>query len=280
GFVLANDSDNKRCYIMVHQTKRLNSPCSMIVNHDATAMPVIKIPDAEHTGQFKQLKFDRVLCDVPCSADGTLRKNYLVWKRWSVHNGFSLHPIQLRLLTRGVEVLEIGGRLVYSTCSFNPVENEAVVAALLSRSQGAVELVDCSQKLPQLKRINGMTSWKILNENGKEFLSFEDVPDRNKKRLRETMFAPKDIDSLHINRCMRLLPHHQDSGGFFIAVLQKVKSLPWINESKNKMHSDKQVSSSVDMSSDSAEKQVSSSVDMSSDSAEKQVSTENSEEIS
>ncbi len=36
GFVIANDADNKRCYIMVHQAKRLNSPCCMIVHHDAS----------------------------------------------------------------------------------------------------------------------------------------------------------------------------------------------------------------------------------------------------
>ncbi|XP_070575607.1 RNA cytosine-C(5)-methyltransferase NSUN2-like isoform X2 [Ptychodera flava] len=237
GFVMANDSDNKRCYIMVHQAKRLNSPCVMIVNNDATIMPSMQIPDKD-TGQLKQLKFDRVLCDVPCSADGTLRKNYLVWKRWSVHNGFTLHPLQLQILTRGVEVLEIGGRLVYSTCSFNPIENEAVVGSLLSRSQGAMELVDCSHELPNLKRIPGVTTWKVMNENGKVFPGYEDVPNKNKKRIKQSMFPTTDVDKLNLDRCIRLLPHHQDSGGFFIAVLQKVSGLPWTRESKQSKETD------------------------------------------
>jgi 16S rRNA C967 or C1407 C5-methylase (RsmB/RsmF family) len=47
-----------------------------------------------------------------------------------------IHTLQLRIATRGAHLLKIGGRMVYSTCSLNPVENEAVVAALLNRAQG------------------------------------------------------------------------------------------------------------------------------------------------
>ena len=44
-------------------------------------------------------------------------------------------------------------------------------------------------------------------------------------RLCRTMF-PEDAGDLHLERCMRVLPHHMDTGGFFIAVLQKVAELP------------------------------------------------------
>ncbi len=43
GFVIANDSDNKRCYLMVHQVKRLSSPCFMIMNHDASQLPNFRL---------------------------------------------------------------------------------------------------------------------------------------------------------------------------------------------------------------------------------------------
>lgn len=43
GYVIANDVDNKRCYLMVHQVKRLQSPCCAIVNHDATTLPNIRV---------------------------------------------------------------------------------------------------------------------------------------------------------------------------------------------------------------------------------------------
>ncbi len=62
--MIANDADNKRCYIMVHQAKRLNSPCFMIVNHDASFFPNITVLDSDKKPQ--NAKYDRILCDVPC----------------------------------------------------------------------------------------------------------------------------------------------------------------------------------------------------------------------
>ena len=53
------------------------------------------------------------------------------------------NSLQLRILERGMSLLKPGGRLVYSTCSFNPVENEAVIAAALNAHPG--ELHSCIQ---------------------------------------------------------------------------------------------------------------------------------------
>jgi tRNA (cytosine34-C5)-methyltransferase len=79
GLVVANDSDNSRCYMLVHQAKRLQSPCVIITNHDASIMPNIQITDPNNAEEKVNLRFDRVLCDVPCSGDGTLRKNADIW---------------------------------------------------------------------------------------------------------------------------------------------------------------------------------------------------------
>ena len=78
GLVVANDSDNSRCYMLVHQAKRLQSPCFIITNHDASIMPNLQVTTDE--GTRKNLKYDRILCDVPCSGDGTLRKNADIWQ--------------------------------------------------------------------------------------------------------------------------------------------------------------------------------------------------------
>lgn len=52
--------------------------------------------------------------------------------------------------------------MVYSTCSLNPIEDEAVIASLLRYAAGALELVDVSQQLPQLKRTSGLSKWKVV----------------------------------------------------------------------------------------------------------------------
>ncbi|KAF6024665.1 NSUN2 [Bugula neritina] len=226
GFVIGNDVDNKRCYLMVHQIKRLQSPNFMIVNHDATRLPSLTYTN-EKTGSTEPLLFDRVLCDVPCSGDGTLRKNPEVWRTWGPGHAINLHSVQNRVLSRGLELLAVGGRLVYSTCSFNPIENEAVIANMIKKCEGAIHLVDCSQQLPDLKRASGMKSWKVQTKNGDWFSSFEEVPENKRSWVRPSMFPTDDMESLNIHRCMRIVPHHQNTGGFFIAVLEKTSHLPW-----------------------------------------------------
>ncbi|KAM4630711.1 RNA cytosine C(5)-methyltransferase NSUN2 [Polymixia lowei] len=227
GFVIANDVDNKRCYLLVHQAKRLNSPCIMVVNHDASCIPTLQV---DSHGKRDILFYDRILCDVPCSGDGTMRKNIDVWKKWTTSNSLHLHGLQLRIAVRGVEQLAVGGRMVYSTCSLNPVEDEAVIAALLEKSEGALELADSSDDLPGLKWMPGVTSWKLMTKEGQWYKDWSEVPSNRHTQIRPTMFPPKDpqkLAGMHLERCMRILPHHQNTGGFFLAVLVKKAPMPW-----------------------------------------------------
>ncbi|XP_058917164.1 RNA cytosine C(5)-methyltransferase NSUN2 [Kogia breviceps] len=227
GFVIANDVDNKRCYLLVHQAKRLSSPCVMVVNHDASCIPRLQM---DVNGKKEILFYDRILCDVPCSGDGTMRKNIDVWKKWSALNSLQLHGLQLRIATRGAEQLAGGGRMVYSTCSLNPIEDEAVIASLLEKSEGALELADVSSELPGLKWMPGLTQWKVMAKDGQWFAAWGDVPHGRHTHIRPTMFPPKDPEksrAMHLERCLRILPHHQNTGGFFVAVLVKTSSMPW-----------------------------------------------------
>ncbi|XP_038653122.1 RNA cytosine C(5)-methyltransferase NSUN2 [Scyliorhinus canicula] len=228
GFVIANDVDNKRCYLLVHQSKRLHSPCIMVVNHDASNIPRLHMVDTD--GQRNILFYDRILCDVPCSGDATLRKNIDVWKKWTTSNSLHLHGLQQRIAIRGVEQLAVGGRMVYSTCSLNPIENEAVIATILDKSEGALELIDVSSELPGLKRMPGLTSWKIMTREGHWYAEWSDVPENKHTQIRPTMFPIKDPEKLkvmNLERCIRILPHHQNTGGFFVAVLEKNAPMPW-----------------------------------------------------
>ncbi|XP_076239438.1 tRNA (cytosine(34)-C(5))-methyltransferase Nsun2 [Calliopsis andreniformis] len=231
GFVIANDLDNNRCYMLVHQAKRLNSPLVLITNHDASLLPnfVTTKPD----GTQEKLKFDRILADVPCSGDGTMRKNPDIWCKWSPANGNNLHGIQYRIAKRGLELLAVGGRMVYSTCSLNPIENEAVLHRILLETGDSVQLVDGRDLVPGLICDPGVSHWLPASKNLDYYKSWEDVPEQWQTQVRPKMFPPKpeDAPNFHFERCIRILPHHQDTGGFFVAVLEKVKPLPWERES-------------------------------------------------
>lgn len=61
----------------------------------------------------------------------------------------------MRILRRGAELLSVGGRIVYSTCSLNPIENESVIHRILAETEGSLKLLDVSASLPGLKYIPG-----------------------------------------------------------------------------------------------------------------------------
>lgn len=125
GVVIGNDVEWKRANTLAHRSKRCCSASAMITNFDANFFPWLSLPTF--------YGFDRILCDVPCSADGTIRKNPRIWDTWSLQDGMAMHSRQLRILLHGMSLLKVDGLLVYSTCSLNPLENEAVVSAALER---------------------------------------------------------------------------------------------------------------------------------------------------
>lgn len=229
GLLIANDVDYRRAQLLIHQCKRLNSPNLIVTNHDAILFPSIRIPTP--AGQpAKYLKFDRILADVPCSGDGTARKNLNIWKDWIPGNGLGLHVTQVRILIRALQMLKVGGRVVYSTCSMNPVENEAVVANAIDRCGGSakVELLDRTELLPGLVRKKGLTTWNIMDKSGRTWSSWADVVAKREAdgesglaKLAESMFPPHASENVLLERCLRVYPHLQDTGGFFIAVLEK-----------------------------------------------------------
>jgi len=120
GLVVANDSDTDRAYMLVHQCKRINSPLLVVTTHKGQYFPFIADEASAVVCPCPVAFFDRVLCDVPCSGDGTLRKNPAIWKRWSTSMGMTLHPLQLMIAKRGLQLLKDDCLMVYSTCSMSP----------------------------------------------------------------------------------------------------------------------------------------------------------------
>ena len=110
--------------------------------------------------------FDRVLLDAPCTTEGRFRDDDAETTRyWSRRKIKEMRGAQRSLLFSAVQCLRPGGRLVYSTCTFAPEENEGVVAKALRTFGDRIEVVDAG--LPSALDPNvqpGLASW-----NGRAF---------------------------------------------------------------------------------------------------------------
>ena len=216
GVVVANDLNPQRCNRLRVRLARSRVAGTVLSCHAAQLFP----------GDGSQSQsYDRVLADVPCSGDGTLRKNPDIWDSWQPRFSASLHPLQCAILTRGLQLLREGGYLVYSTCSFSPVENEAVIAAALTHCSG-VELVEINGALPQLVSSPGLSKWRVnAAADGSGISTYAEASEEQVEewRLCRTLFAPpaEAVAALALHRCLRVLPHAQDTGGFFVALLHK-----------------------------------------------------------
>ena len=117
------------------------------------------------------------------------------------------------------------------------IENEAVVAALLRRCGGALELLDgAAAKADALAGgcAPGMSTWPVLDFRLERHASAVDlrsstaVPPAEAKLYTATMWPPPDGSAISrdLEKCVRLTPHRSDSGGFFVALLKKIRPLP------------------------------------------------------
>lgn len=114
-----------------------------------------------------------------------------------------------------------------------PVENEAVVAATLHKTKGSVELVDCRDRLPGLKTSRGLTKWVIMDKLGQLHDKYSHTDEMLSLKLTESMFHNDDGESLGLDKCIRIDPHLQNTGGFFVAVLKKTKPYGQIDHRSN-----------------------------------------------
>ena len=77
--------------------------------------------------------FDKILVDAPCSGEGMFRKDKEAVKSWEKYKAQDLSKVQKELLCLSHEMLKPGGLIVYSTCTFNPEENEKVIAFFINK---------------------------------------------------------------------------------------------------------------------------------------------------
>ena len=201
GAVVANEVISGRVNTLVTNVQRHASRTVLVVQHDGRHIP--RVPGSG---------FDGVLVDVPCTGSGTTRKNPDVWGKWRPSSGRSLHSLQYDLLTRAIELTKPGGRVVYSTCSLDPIENEAVVARVLAG--GKVRVVPRGDSLSGVPANPGMTNWPLLNDKGEL---------DNESKSEEYLIPTKDMAvSSQLNECLRVWNDEIGGGGFFLAVLERI----------------------------------------------------------
>ena len=154
GIVMANEVVNSRINTLVANIKRHGSITPIIVHHDGRFIPKVPVSG-----------FDKILVDAPCTGSATTRKNPDVWNKWLPSGGRTLHKLQLELLVRAINLTKPGGKIVYSTCSLDPVENEAVIAEILRRFD-YISLISTTDLIKKIPSREGFVEWPNLDDNG------------------------------------------------------------------------------------------------------------------
>ncbi len=172
GDILANDKYSNRIKSLLANVYRLGCLNVKVIERDARDIP-------------EEKKFDKVLVDAPCSAEGNLREKEYLREGADMEDIKSISSLQEQLLDKAFRLCKKGGEIVYSTCTFAPEENELNVQKFLERGR----LVDPGFDFEHSK---GLTEW-------------------DGKKLSEDL-----------RNCVRVYPHQLDSGGIFIAKFKKM----------------------------------------------------------
>jgi NOL1/NOP2/sun family putative RNA methylase len=176
GRLVATDSNLGRISALRSNAERLGVTNVAVTHEDAR----------NHTLEpFDGERYDRALVDAPCSCEGTVRKNPDALADWTLEHVHGVAGVQKGVLRRAVQATRPGGTVVYSTCTFAPEENEAVLDHVLAEEECRLREVD----LP-LTSTHGVTEW--------EGESFDES----------------------VTKAHRIYPHHNDTGGFFCAAME------------------------------------------------------------
>ncbi|MBS3162423.1 NOL1/NOP2/sun family putative RNA methylase [Candidatus Woesearchaeota archaeon] len=138
-------------------------------------------------GHWFKNKFNKILLDAPCSGIGTIRKSYKTIKMWNPQTIKHMSSLQKKLIMNAFEILEEGGTLVYSTCTLEPHEDEAVVDYLLKRYDNAK-----------------LEKFSLDLKRGSIAEEFEG-----------------ETYSSEVKKCLKLWPQDNDTEGFFVAKIKK-----------------------------------------------------------
>jgi NOL1/NOP2/sun family putative RNA methylase len=173
GLIIANELHASRHIPLGHTLTRLGVLNTLLTAYQAQEFPL-------------RDRFDYVLADVPCSGEGRFRMTGEGGGHRKGRGVARLSETQKRIILRGFDLLKPGGVMVYSTCTYNPEENEAVVEFLIRNREAELLPIETVARIEP-----GLSVWK------------NETYDRQ------------------LRRAVRIYPHRVDSVGFFVARIGK-----------------------------------------------------------
>lgn len=154
GFLVCNEINPKRAKILSRNIERMGVTNALVTNEHPQTL----------ASRFPGF-FDRVLVDAPCSGEGMFRKEEAAVTDWSQETVQMCARRQREILDSAARLVRPGGRLVYSTCTFAPEEDEETVAAFLeAHPEFAPELVEAPWFVPGENASYRMWPHKLLGE--------------------------------------------------------------------------------------------------------------------
>lgn len=176
GFLLSNEIHPQRARILSQNVERMGIANGVVSNEEPAGL----------SPRFPEF-FDRIVVDAPCSGEGMFRKDQTAREEWSPDHVKLCAARQQEILEHAARMLRGGGRLVYSTCTFSPEENEGTISHFLeNHPEFSIEPVQAFEMFGR-----GRPEWA----DGRE----------------------------ELQRTVRIWPHLTEGEGHFIAVLKKME---------------------------------------------------------
>jgi 16S rRNA (cytosine967-C5)-methyltransferase len=187
--ILAERNSQARILACESSQRRLAEMTTRLAAHSAR----VECRLADATTLEEESSFDLILADVPCSGTGTLGRNPEIRHRLRLEDLPRHTERQRTILSAALRAVRPGGRVVYSTCSLEPEENEQVVAAVLAENPSARQ-VSLGSRIETLRKSGIVTATAAA-------------------QLR---------DCLTPEGALRLLPGALPTDGFFVALIEKI----------------------------------------------------------
>ncbi|GAA6114751.1 RsmF rRNA methyltransferase first C-terminal domain-containing protein [Apilactobacillus apinorum] len=151
GLLVTNEIDYKRAKVLVENVERFGIRNALILNENPNNL-------AKHFPRF----FDKILIDAPCSGEGMFRKNNDAIKYWNAEYPVECAIRQKEIIEQAVKMLKPGGKIIYSTCTFAPEEDEQIVEWMHDEFDFTIE---------PIRKYEGMVDGKPDWANGNQDLT-------------------------------------------------------------------------------------------------------------